>query len=588
MRRTIWTLGFLGAACASGACAFGAGAAARNDTLVSAEMGEITSFDPAYAYDALSMSLLLNVYDTLIGFKGESLSEFEPLLAAKVPSVKNGLISRDGLTYRFPMRKGVKFHDGSPVTAEDARYSTLRFMLMDRSGGPSALLLEPILGVSSTRDLSGTLKVDFGRAEKAVRVEGNDLVIKLARPFAPFMSLMARCSYVVPKAWAAGPGAASRGDWDGTAAGLPGFNNPSRPTSYLHENVNGAGPFKLERWDRTGKYAVLARHDGYWKGPAALARIMVKTVPEFSTRRLLLEGGDADIIETSRAYVASLTGLKGVRVVDGLKRLSTDPSFFFTFRINAAGNPDIGSGKLDGEGIPPDFFTDKDVRKGFARAFDYDLFLRDTFKGTAARAKGPVPPELPGYDPGQPFFVHDAKKAEDHFRKAWGGQVWEKGFRFTLSYNVGGDLREAACQLMKRNVESLNPKFRVDLRGIDWPSFLDKAQRRMLPMFSRGWEADFADAHNFVYAYYHSAGRYPSALGFSNPELDELIEAAVREVSPAKRAALYRRILAKGYDEVPAIVTVHPRGVRSMRDWVRGFYANAVHMGNYYYPMSKR
>src|SRR5947207_14209177 len=86
------------------------------DTFTIAEAGEIASLDPALPYDAPSQEAILNMYDTLIAFDGSSLKRFIPLLAAKVPSRENGGISQDGRVYRFNIRKGVKFHDGSPVT----------------------------------------------------------------------------------------------------------------------------------------------------------------------------------------------------------------------------------------------------------------------------------------------------------------------------------------------------------------------------------------------------------------------------------------------------------------------------------------
>jgi peptide/nickel transport system substrate-binding protein len=552
------------------------------DTFVEAEIGEVNSLDPAFPYEAASQSLLLNVYDTLIAFKGSSLSEFEPRLAEKVPSLANGLVSKDGRVFRFPIRKGVKFHDGTELTPEDVRYSLLRFMLMDRAGGPSALLLEPIAGVGSTRNSSGTVTLDFDALSKNVTVDGQDVVVRLPRPFGPFLAIMARWSYVLPKAWCV-----AHGDWDGTGATWKAYNDPPKEKSYLYEHTNGAGPFKVARWDKTARMTVLDRFDGYWRGPARLKRVVVKAVPELNTRKLMLQAGDADLIEIPRPYVSQLQGLDGVVVVDRLRRLSTDPALFFTVAINPLGNPDIGSGKLDGDGIPPDFFSDLDVRRGFSYAFDYEAILRDTFKGTAQRALGPIPPGIPGHDPDQPRYSYDLKKAEAHLRKAWGGKAWDKGFKFTLTYNTGSETREAAAQILKKGVEKLNPRFRVDLRGVDWANFLDKAQRRLMPLFSRGWIADYPDAHNFIYAFYHSNGRYPSAQGFRDAELDALVEKAAAEVSPAKRAAIYKKALARGYELAPAVFTVHPAGVYGMRAWVKGFTDNPVNMGTAYYPIRK-
>ena len=195
---------------------------------------------------------------------------------------------------------------------------------------------------------------------------------------------------------------------------------------------------------------------------------------------------------------------------------------------------------------------------------------------------------MSGSDKDQPRYDFDLKKAEAHLRRAHGGALWEKGFRFTMTYNTGAEMRETAAQILKKGVERLNPKFRIDLRGVDWANFVDKAQRRLMPIFARGWIADYPDAHNFIYAFYHSQGRYPSAQGYANAELDAMIEKAVTESSPVKRAGLYKKILAKGYEEAPAVFTVHPAGVYAMRSWVRGFVDNPVNLGIYYYPIEKR
>ena len=108
-----------------------------------------------------------------------------------------------------------------------------------------------------------------------------------------------------------------------------------------------------------------------------------------------------------------------------------------------------------------------------------------------------------------------------------------------------------------------------------------------MPLFARAGRR-LSHAHNFIYAFYHSQGRYPSAQGYANPELDAMIEKASVEASPAKRAALYKNILAKGYEEAPAIFTVHLAGVYGMRTWVKGFVDNPVNLGIYYYPIEKR
>lgn len=83
------------------------------DTYIQATIGDVTSLDPAWAYDTASVQVLLNIYETLIFFKGGSATEFEPRLATE------WVISPNGKEYRFKIRKGVKSHDGTVLTPSD-------------------------------------------------------------------------------------------------------------------------------------------------------------------------------------------------------------------------------------------------------------------------------------------------------------------------------------------------------------------------------------------------------------------------------------------------------------------------------------
>lgn len=552
------------------------------DTLVVAHKGEMESLDPVYSYDGVTHGLLINVYDTLLKFDGASLTDLLPSVSAAVPSKDNGLISADGRTYTFPIRKGIKFQGGEDLTPEDVRYSLLRFLLSDVSGGPSSLLLEPILGVSSTRNDKGEIIVDFKEAANAVRVEGDNVVVTLKRPFAPFLSIVARWGYIVSKEWAV-----SRGAWDGTEETWKKFNNFAKDASPFFAAANGSGPFSVARWDIAAKRLTLAANENYFAGAPKLKFIHMLTVDEPSTLRLMLETGDADVAEISTKFAEQIKGNPEVTLYDNLPRLRTDPVIFFTLDINMQANPDVGSGKLDGQGIPADFFADKNLRQAFEYAFDYESFLKESMGGRGERAIGPAPAGLVKYDKNFKQYSFDLKKAEELFKKAWGGEVWEKGFKFTITYNTSGDMRQIASEILKRNVESLNPKFQIDLRGVTWPSFLEKTAKRQMPVWARGWVADYADAHNFYFPFLHSQGRYALSQGYKNPQVDKLIEQAVSETNFAKRSALYKQVHNLMHEDAMQIYTVHPTGLWAMRKNVKGFTDNPVYMGIYFYPMFK-
>ena len=553
-----------------------------DDTLIVAHKGEMESLDPVFSYDGVTHGMLINVYDTLLKFNGSSLTELLPSLSTQVPTKENGLISQDGRTYTFPIRQGVKFHDGRDLTPDDVRYSLLRFLLSDISGGPSSLLLEPILGISSTRNDKGEIVVSYKDAVNAVRVEGNNVVITLKRPFAPFLYILARWGYVMSKSWAV-----EKGAWDGSEATWKNFNNFTKENDSLFNVTNGTGPFQVARWDIAAKRLTLIANENYFEGAPKLKTILMMTVDEPSTLRLMLESGDADVAELSPKFISQLKDSPTVDLYDNLPRLRTDPVIFFTLDINMEANSDVGSGELDGQGIPADFFADRDLRKGFEYAFDYEAFLKESMEGRAEMAIGPAPAGLVKYDGDFKKYTFDLKKAEEHFKKAWGGQVWEKGFKFTITYNTSGEMRQIASEILKRNVEKLNPKFQIDLRGVTWPAFLEKTARRQMPMWARGWVADYADAHNFYFPFLHSQGRYALSQGYKNPAVDKLIEQAVAETNQIKRNALYKQVHNLMHEDAMQIYTVHPTGLWAMNKKVKGFVDNPVYMGIYFYPMYK-
>ncbi|MBI5201180.1 MAG: ABC transporter substrate-binding protein, partial [Elusimicrobia bacterium] len=153
-----------------------AAAETPRDTFAYDITGDVDTLDPHWEYDVVSQMVAWQTYETLIFYKGPSLKEFEPLLASVVPSRSNSFISADGKRYTFPIRKGVVFHDGTLMTPEDVKYSFMRFLLLDRAGGPSALLLEPLLGMDSTRDKDGKLKPGvFEAADAAILVQGGSV-----------------------------------------------------------------------------------------------------------------------------------------------------------------------------------------------------------------------------------------------------------------------------------------------------------------------------------------------------------------------------------------------------------------------------
>ena len=560
---------------------------ADSGTYTELTISGIDSLDPAWAYDGASDEIILNIYETLFAFDKSSTEKLVPLLANRVPSRRNGLISKDGKTYVIPLRRGVRFQDGSLMTPEDVRYSLMRFMLIDRAGGASSILLQPLLGCDSTRGKDGRLKPNAWKdASRAVEVGKDRVVLHLPKPFAPLPSILATWAPVVSRRWAT-----EHGDWDGTKKALAKFNNIEKRGTWFFDHADGTGPFGLERWDRQVMEVVLSRNERYWRKPPRLDRVIVRGVNEFETRKLMIEAGDADSIYAAWQVYDQVRAIPGVRVIKDVPMLELNPMVFFTFRLHASGNPYIGSGRLDGDGIPPDLFSDTDVRKGFAYAFDYEGFIRDVSRGHGAQANGCIPKGLLGYDPKAPLFHFDLAKAKEHFRRALKGALWTRGFRFTMLYLAGNDERGIVCRMLARQLASINPRFRIDVRPAEWPAFLNASVSGRLPVYPDAWQADYPDPHNFAYPLMHSKGYYPQAQGYQDARADRLIERAMSETSPARRRKLYARLIAIEHADVPHLLIECPSNYRTQREWVRGWHANPVFpespYGAYYYPIWK-
>jgi len=107
------------------------------DTFIQATIGDPDTLDPAAAYDTTSAQHIELVYDTLIRFDGESTTKYKPWLATEWN------VSADGKTYRFHIRKGVKFSNGNTLTPADVEYSIERGMVQDYSAGPQWMFFEP-------------------------------------------------------------------------------------------------------------------------------------------------------------------------------------------------------------------------------------------------------------------------------------------------------------------------------------------------------------------------------------------------------------------------------------------------------------
>lgn len=546
------------------------GAEVKNpDTFVFASYGTLQTMDPSIGYDVVSRQRISNVYETLVFFDGSSTDKFIPLIATEVPTIENRGISADGKTYTFTIRKGVKFHEGGELTPEDVVYSFKRNMLVDRDGGPVWMLLEAFTGQGSTRDADGKIIPGiFEKIDKCVEAKGEQVIFHLPKPYPPLMGILTySCCVVMDKEWCV-----SNGCWDGDMKNAAKYNNPSPGHEPLQKIANGTGAYKMKSWEPSKQF-VFERFDEYWGGKPKLKTAIFKYVKEWSTRKLMLQNGDADSVLLDETYIPEVQAMKGLTLYKS-PQLSITCACFCQ-KVDPTGNPNIGSGKLDGQGIPPDFFSDINVRKAFLHAFDREMYKTDVFNDLVIMPTSPNIQGLP-YHKDVPVYPFDLKKSEECMKKAWNGEVWKKGFKMILTHNTGNEPREAASHMLAENIMSLNPKFRIEIRNVDWKDYLVKYRSYMYPIFLIGWGADYADPHNFLYTFMHSQGVYGRYMAYKNEESDKLCDAGIATAVPAEREKIYSRLQHIWYEDAVAIPLYQQIAVCPFRDYVKGYVPNPM------------
>jgi ABC-type transport system substrate-binding protein len=263
-------------------------------------------------------------------------------------------------------------------------------------------------------------------------------------------------------------------------------------------------------------------------------------------------------------------------------------------------SPYLGSGLLDGNGIPPDFFNDVHIRKAFAYAFDWDIYIDELYRGEAIQSLQLPLPGMPGFDLDAPHYTFDLEKSAEEFQLADldkdgiaagedpEGDVWTTGFRIQMLYNQGNTVRQNTAEILAANLSEVNELFVVEILGLPWPAYLTAQRAGQIPVMTAGWLEDIHDPHNWYQPY--TVGAYGSRTNMPEELKDQfrvLLEKGVAEIDPAKRDVTYKEMNQLYYDQaagVPiALVTSH--GFE--QKWVEGRVFNPIFPGEYYYPMSK-
>jgi peptide/nickel transport system substrate-binding protein len=288
----------------------------------------------------------------------------------------------------------------------------------------------------------------------------------------------------------------------------------------------GTGPFRVERFT-PGADAVLARFDDHWRGAPAIARLEFRAVPDVDERLRLLRRGEVQLVpDVPAERLPELTAAPGIRTLSrrGLRVV------FLGFDATR----------------PP--FRDLRVRRAARAALDLERLVADALGGEAEPIAQIVAPEVFGHDDTltpQPPDPAEARRLKD---AAGPGKHLELEYPSGKYRAIDAVARRVAADLGAAGLP-------VYPRAEPWEEWDARRERRELRLFLMGWMAVGEATASFEFLFHTPAGELgeENAFGYSNAELDRLVEAAPLATDPAQRLLLLRQAAQRVHDDVPVV-----------------------------------
>lgn len=449
---------------------------------------DIVTLDPAIGYDWVNWSIIKSLFVRLMDYK--------PGTAELTTSLADSYeISKDGLSYTFKLHKGVKFHNGREIVAQDVKYSLER-TTNAKTESPGAGFFDSISGMEAykkgkAKEVSGITVVDPSTVK-----------FTLTRPDATFLHAMAiNFASIVPKE------AVDKAGKD------------------FGKKIVGSGAYMLSEW-KLGQQLVLKRNPDYFvKGLPKLDQITFQLGLEPMTAILKLEKGEADFAGD---------GIPPAKFL----QLRNDPKL--KDLIIEGGQLQTGYVTMNVQMKP---FDKVEVRQAVNMAIDKARIVK-IINNRAVPANQPLPPTMPGYDKDYKGYAFDPAKARELLKQAG----LEKGFE-TEMYVYNLDPNPRIAQAIQEDLSKIGIK--VKLKNLAQANVIAAGGKaKTAPMIWSGgmaWIADFPDPSNFYGPILGCTGATAGGWNWSwycNKELDARATAADAMSDPAKSAE--RALLWKG------------------------------------------
>lgn len=537
----------------------------------------IQGFDPAKSGDVASSLAIGKIYEGLLQYAYlDRPYRVEPLLAEGMPDV-----SEDGLTYTFKIRPGIFFSDdpcfpegkGREVTAEDFVYSIKRVADVKNASSGYWAFNGRIVGLDDFREASeGEEPTDYDMPVAGLRaVDDRTFEIELTGPYPQLLWILAmHYSHAVPR---------------------------EAVEFYADDFVNhpvGTGPFVLNNWRRN--YRIEFVRNPKWRETGRVELYPSEGSEEDRTLGLLEDAGkQIPFLDRIVQYVVDdaaaqwMMFLSGHFSFSGIDRDNWDavitPDNDLVDRLQEQGIRLMATSTLDLYYIgfnmdDPVVGTNKKLRQALSCAFKPETLVQ-YYNGRITPLYGPIPDPLTGFRAEPSPYSFNLEKARRLLAEAGypDGIDPETGRRLELTLELG------AATGVQQQVDLLADMF--DQIGIvlkagynNWPTFLDKMDRRQAQMFQLGWVADYPDAENFLQLFHSSnASPGPNHANYANPEFDALYD-QMRVLLPGEeKDALCVQMADIIIEDCPWIFMYQPMSYALIHDWLKNFKKHSFSYG---------
>jgi peptide/nickel transport system substrate-binding protein len=505
---------------ATGAATMLAWHPAHAQTLRWAAQNDILTLDPHSQNHATTSTILLHAYEGLVRYSATY--AVEPALATQWTFT-------NPTTVRFQLRKGVKFHDGTPFTADDVVFSFGRI-----------------------KQPQGTMQIFVTGVNEVKKVDDHTVDMVLAAPNPTLLRNLIDFR-IMSRAWSEKNNTVRVQDYK------------AKEENFASRNVMGTGPYRILSWQPEQRI-MMARYDAWWdkpnKGNGNVAQVVYTPIKAEATRVAALLAGDVDLLTDVPVQDLERLGKdKRLKVLNG-------PEVRTIFLAPDMGSPELKHASVKGKNP----FADKRVRQALSLAIDREAIKRSIMRGMSVPAGIIVGPGVNGWTQALDTPVKpDLARAQSLLKEAGYGDGFEVRLNCPNNRYVND---EKICQAVVAMWARIGVK--AQLASENMATFIQKVQNFDSSIYLLGWGVANFDAQYSLQSLVRT--RTSGADGnfnfsrVSDAQLDRLIDGTKSETDETKRNTMIRDALTRVRDETLLIPLHH-----QIRPWVMKAGVSTVH-----------